>query len=270
MLDLTLSSELYNNIKFNMHKLILEIDEGDTSRLAAVFNASLQEVQEVIDEMRRTVMEQAARMREEMDLPQINASKTVAFVGDSITSDRASYLNILREFYRGEDRITFVDAAVSGDKSDDAVMKFYFRTLNYRPDVVHILIGTNDLRHNNDTLGHSAVSLEDYRRNLAYLLGTLREKKIPTIISQIAPVLNERLSRRFPEDNWTYDYEEIKQANEIIRELAGEYGARLNAMEEIYSLYEPGELLLEDGLHLNELGQYLLTRQVARCLAEYL
>ena len=270
MLDLTLSSELYNNIKFNMHKLILEVEEGDAARLAAIFGAPEAEVQKVIDEMRRTVLEQVQKLKGEMEIPKPVGSKTIAFVGDSITSDRASYLNILRELYRNDSALVFVDAAVSGDKSDDAVMKFYFRTLNHRPDMVHILIGTNDLRHNNDTFGCSAVSLGDYRRNLTYMLQTLQEKQIPTVVSQIAPVLNERLCKRFPEDNWKYDYEEVEKANEIIRELAKLYGAKLNAMEEIYAAYRPEDLLLQDGLHLNELGQYLLTRQVLQSLAEYL
>ena len=80
----------------------------------------------------------------------------------------------------------------------------------------------------------------------------------------------KRLWQRFPEDNWIYDYEEMKEANRIVREVAAAYGAKLNAMEEVYKEYEPGELLLKDGLHLNEKGQYLLTKQVIKALAEYL
>ena len=270
MIDLTLTSELYNNIKFNMHKLILDVEENHAARLAAVFGASEEEVQEVIDEMSRTVREQAERLRKEIEIPAVTESKTIAFVGDSITSDRASYLNILREIYREEEKLKFVDAAVSGDKSDDAVMKFYFRTMNYHPDVAHILIGTNDLRRSNDPFGGSAVSLSDYRKNLSYMLQVFQENQIPVVISQIAPVLNERLWQRFPEDNWIYDYEEMKEANRIVCEVAAAYGAKLNAMEEVYKEYEPGELLLKDGLHLNEKGQYLLTKQVIKALAEYL
>ena len=48
MIDLTLTSELYNNVKFNMHKLILDVEENDAARLAAVFGASEEEVQEVM------------------------------------------------------------------------------------------------------------------------------------------------------------------------------------------------------------------------------
>ena len=82
MIDLTLTSELYNNIKFNMHKLILDVEENDAARLAAVFGASEEEVQEVIDEMSRTVREQAERLRKEIEIPAVTESKTIAFVGD--------------------------------------------------------------------------------------------------------------------------------------------------------------------------------------------
>ena len=157
-----------------------------------------------------------------------------------------------------------------GDKSDDAVMKFYIRCMNFKPDVVHILIGTNDLRHNDDKNGMSALSLHDYRRNLSYMIHVLKEAGIPVVVSQISPVMNERLKKRFPEDNWKYVYDEIRELNKIVCEVAEESGAKVNAMEKIYAQYEAGELLLQDGLHLNEKGQYLLAKNVLESLREYL
>lgn len=270
MEDLTLTSDLFNNIKFNMQKLILDVPSHDVKRLAAVFGDSQEHVSKLIDDLDDMVTQQAEKLRREEEIPEPAGRRTVAFVGDSITSDRASYLNILKKIYEDDDRITFVDAAVSGDKSDDAVMKFYMRTLNHHPDVVHILIGTNDLRHNDDTFGESAVSLEDYRRNMCYMLQTLKEQNIPVVISQISPVFVEGVKKRFPEDHWTYDDQEIGRLNQIVREVAQTYGAKVNAMEEVYRQYEPRELLFQDGLHLNEKGQYLLAVNVLRSLKEFL
>ena len=270
MEDLTLKSELFNNIKFNMQKLILDVPGEDYHWLSGIFSEPEQEIEKLICQLKATVTAQAQKVKEQAAVPQPVKKCRIAFVGDSITSDRTSYLNILKELYKDEDKLTFIDAAVSGDKSDDAVMKFYVRTLNYEPDVVHILIGTNDLRHNSDCRGGSCISLNEYKKNLEYMLGILQEKSIPAVISQISPVINERLQKRFPEDHWSYDYKEISQLNQVIQELAEQYGAKLNPMEKIYAEYEPGELLFQDGLHLNEKGQYLLTVQVLKCLEEFI
>lgn len=270
MEDLTLRSDLFNNIKFNMQKLILDVPEDDAVWLGHIFGESKEAVKQVIDDCKNVVKSQAEKLKKEIDIPHIENGKTIAFIGDSITSDRCSYLNILRELYKECEDVSFVDAAISGDKSDDAVMKFYIRCMNFKPDVVHILIGTNDLRHNDDKNGMSALSLHDYRRNLSYMIHVLKEAGIPVVVSQISPVINERLKKRFPEDNWKYVYDEIRELNKIVCEVAEESGAKVNAMEKIYAQYEAGELLLQDGLHLNEKGQYLLAKNVLESLREYL
>lgn len=270
MEDLTLTSDLFNNIKFNMQKLILDVASHDIKRLSEIFNAPLEDIKQLIFELDTTVRCQAAKLKQECGIPEITKKQVIAFVGDSITSDRTSYFNILKKMFEDDDRLTFVDAAISGDKSDDAVMKFYLRTLKYKPDIVHILVGTNDLRHNDDKYGKSAVSLEEYRQNLCYMIQTLKNYNIIVILSQISPVVTDRLKCRFPEDNWTYDEQEIFQLNKIILEVANEYGVEVNAMEKVYAQYSPQEILLRDGLHLNEKGQYLLAKNVLCSLKQYL
>lgn len=270
MEDLTLTSELFNNIKFNMQKLILDVSSHDSKRLAEIFGATQTEVQQLISELDKTLKQQAEKLRQECDIPELKKRQTIVFVGDSITSDRTSYFNILKKVYEEDDRLIFVDAAISGDKSDDAVMKFYLRTLKYKPDIVHILLGTNDLRHNNDEVAKSTISLEEYKKNISYMMSILKTQNIKIVISQISPVLIGGIKKRFPEDNWTYDSEEICKLNKIIEEIAYEYGASLNAMEKIYCCYSPETLLLQDGLHLNDKGQYLLAKHVLSSLKPYL
>ncbi len=112
-----------------------------------------------------------------MNVPEYNKLKTlaIAFVGDSITSDRASYMNVLKRIYKNNTNISFIDGAVSGDKSDDAVMKLYLRVLNYKPDIVHIMLGTNDLRRNKDNNSKPCISLDEIKHNLEYLIRTIKE-----------------------------------------------------------------------------------------------
>lgn len=266
MEDLSLASELYNSVKFNMQKLILDLPEQDAERIAMVFDADRNEVETSIESFHQTVRAEAEQTRREVTIPRLEGKHSIVFLGDSITSDRESYLNIIRELYRDRPDVNIVDAAISGDKSDDAVMRFYERVLRYKPDVVCILIGTNDLRRNDDAYANSCVSLGDIEKNLRYIISLLNSRGTKVIITTISPVINERLRKRFPDSNWCYHPSEIDALNQLICELSMEYGITLNDMRPAYAKYSPEEILLNDGLHLNALGQRLLLRSTLACL----
>ncbi len=270
MMDLTLTSELYNNLKFNMHKLILDVDDCDCRRLSNIFGADIEETERFLEEFTKSCREQALKLEKKITLPDIHETKTVAFVGDSITSDREGYLNILKEFFKNTSAIKFIDASVSGDKSDDAKMKFYFRALNYNPDIVHILLGTNDMRQNNDCDGQPCVSIQDFKKNLMYMIKRLKYSDKDIVISTLSPVDNRRLKKRFPDDNWVYQEGIIDMANEAIAEIADEFHIKLNDMRPVYKAFNPADILLNDGLHLNGQGQQLLAQNILKSIKEYL
>ena len=270
MEDLSLVSELYNCVKFNMHKLILDIPERDADRIAMVFHADRNEVESLMESFRQTVRTEAERTRAEMTIPMPVDKRSIVFLGDSITSDRESYLNIIRELYRDQPNVQIVDAAISGDKSDDAVMRFYERTLRYKPDVVCILIGTNDLRRNDDSYASSCVSLGGIEKNLRYMISMLKSRGAKIILTTISPVINEQLKARFPDSNWCYEPSEIDALNNLIYDLSIEYQIQLNDMRMVYANYSPEKILLNDGLHLNSIGQRLLLRSTLQCLSKIL
>lgn len=266
MEDLSLTSELYNCVKFNMHKLILDLPEQDADRIAMVFHADRNEVETLIESFQQSVRAEAERTRAEMAVPEPKGKRSIVFLGDSITSDRESYLNTIRELYRHRPDITIIDAAISGDKSDDAVMRFYERTLQYEPDVACILLGTNDLRRNDDRYAGSCLSLGEIEKNLRYLISLLKSRNTKVILTTISPVINEQLRKRFPDSNWCYEPSEIDALNQLIHDLSIEYDITLNDMRVAYAQYSPKEILLNDGLHLNALGQRLLLRRTLACL----
>lgn len=270
MEDLTLHSDLYNNLKFNMHKLLLEIPENDSEWLSSIFGASEKETRQLLDKFSETTNRQAEELKKKIALPAVHGRKTVAFIGDSITSDRESYLNILKKLYENNKEIKFIDAAISGDKSDDSKMKLYYRVMNQKPDIVHILIGTNDMRENMDENCGSCISLNEYADNLEYMIKTLKSSCIKIVISTISPTRNEGIQKRFPEDHWKYTYSNLEEVNRIIEYIAEKYKLKLNDMRPIYSKFESESILLMDGLHLNELGQQLLAQHVLLSLEEYL
>ncbi len=269
-MDHTLTSELYNNIKFNMQKLILDVPEEDAGWLSRIFNAEEESVRKLLAAFESTVSLQAEEIRKSGNIPKVQGNKKIVFIGDSITSDRESYFNIIKKIYENETGLIWIDAAISGDKSDDAKMKFYERAMNFDPDIAHILIGTNDMRENADEDGESCLGLEEYRKNLVYMVKRLQKNNVHTILSTISPVLVEGIGKRFPNDNWNYQKANIDAVNSIIEEVAETFGAKCNDMRGVYDRYQAKEILLNDGLHLNALGQKLLAENVLWALEKYL
>ncbi len=269
-MDLTLQSELYNNIKFNMQKLILDVPENDALWLSRIFGAKEEEVAKLLHDFEKAAGQQAQEIRKGREIPVIEKGKKIAFIGDSITSDRESYFNIIRKLFENEEKLVWIDAAISGDKSDDAKMKLNERAMNYQPDIAHILIGTNDMRENMDEDGESCLSLAEYRKNLEYIVKRLQKAGVIPILSTISPVLVEGIGKRFPDDHWTYHEANIEAVNNIIEEVAQTFGARFNDMRHVYCQYQAQDILLQDGLHLNAKGQRLLAEHVLTVLCEYL
>ncbi len=269
-MDHTLTSELYNNIKFNMQKLILDVPDEDVRWLSHIFNAEEAEVRKLLHGFETTVSRQAEDIRKSRNIPKVHSNGKIVFIGDSITSDRESYFNIIKKIYENEPGLTWIDAAISGDKSDDAKMKFYERVMNFHPDIAHILIGTNDMRENRDEDGESCIGLDEYRRNLVYMVKRLQKNKVHIILSTISPVLVDGIGKRFPDDHWNYQKANIDAVNSIIEEVAETFGAQFNDMRKVYGSYRAEEILLNDGLHLNALGQRLLAENVLTALGKYL
>lgn len=265
-MDCTLQDDLFNNIKFNMHKKVIEEPVDNSTKLAEIFGVDEKEVSNYLNEFDNTLSKQSEKLKQENIEIHVESPVKIAFIGDSITSDRESYMNILKRALLAEKDIHIIDAAISGDKSDDAKMAFYTRVMKYNPDIVHILLGTNDMRKNNDPFGEPCVSLHDYRKNMEYMVRTLTAQGKKVILSTISPIDNEGLGKRFPEDNWIYDNGDLEEVNKIICETAEKYKALLNDMSSVYAQYQTGEILLQDGLHLNAAGQLMLAKNVMECI----
>jgi acyl-CoA thioesterase-1 len=99
------------------------------------------------------------------------AGQTVVGLGDSITDDSQSWLELLRHLLairRPQDNITVVNAGISGDTTTQVIrrfLQFYYE----KPAWFICMIGTNDATlHGDDPLG-TVVSAQETERNLRLL-----------------------------------------------------------------------------------------------------
>jgi lysophospholipase L1-like esterase len=249
--------------KFNLYKLSgLLIEDDDLSSIARVYGVSLDELKGIEEQFRRNVEELSAALvaagRPAAD-PTNDGTPSVSIlaIGDSISSDRESYVKILNHYWRNDPSRRMLDAAVSGDTSADLIKRFYSTVLNREFQWAVLFIGTNDSFQLDDERRISVLSPDEYRRNIRFITETLIAKGKKIIQITIPPVDNERLRSFFPDSNSVYTREQIGEVNAFIRGWASENGYPVADLAR--AIEGQGEDVLEpDGLHLNGRGQSMI------------
>ncbi len=97
---------------------------------------------------------------------------TVVGLGDSITDDWQSWIEILRALLsicRSNDDIRVVNAGFSGETTAQLFDRLFFKVVSEKPAWIICMAGTNDARRWGKTALKVEVSLEETEKNLAQL-----------------------------------------------------------------------------------------------------
>ena len=246
--------------KYNLHKLLgLVIEDDDLPVIARIYGVPVEEL-EVIDRRHRgNVARLAGRLSKGRPLQSAAAPLTVLALGDSITSDRESYVKILAEYWAaaGTPGRRILDCGISGDTCCHVINRFYSTVLNQEFDWAIVFLGTNDCRQLDDPAGICNLSLGEFARDLRYFAERLLKRGKEIIHVTLPPVDNRRLGEFFPAGHWSYDPAHLEAANALIRELAKENGSPVADLAEALVGRE-AEALEPDGLHLSSEGQLTL------------
>jgi lysophospholipase L1-like esterase len=246
--------------KYNLHKLLgLLIEDDDLRFIAGMYGVGFRDLRRIEEEFQSSIERLAGELRERVQPKPLDTPCRIAAIGDSISSDRQSWVKILNRFWDDDTRSVrrVIDCAISGDTSSDLINRFYGSVLNEDFQWAVLFIGTNDCRELGDDAHVSNISLDEYQRNMAYLMESLLSRGKKVINVTIPPVDNERLRAQFPDNNWRYDRARIDKTNEFIRHLAKKSGTSLADLAKKIDEYG-GEVLESDGIHLNGRGQFLL------------
>jgi len=244
--------------KYNLHKWLgLLIDDNDLKFIAGMYGVKYRELKKIEEDFLETIEELAGKLREKAKSKPLDTAYRIAAIGDSISSDRQSWVKILNHLWKDEGNRTVIDCAISGDTTSDLVSRFYGTILNQEFQWAVLFIGTNDCRELDDEDHMSNVSLDEYKRNMNYMMKSLLKRGKKVINVTLPPVDNERLKEQFPDNNWRYDKDRLDRTNNYIRELSKKSGALLADLAEKVDAYK-GEVLEPDGLHMNGQGQLLL------------
>ena len=244
--------------KFNVHKWLgLNVADDDLASIARMYGVRLPELKKVERQLRQNVARLAARLAESRGGRPTPAPEplTVLALGDSLSSDREGFVRILNRHWEGTSR-TVVDCAVSGNTTGDILDRLYLTVMNQAFDWVVLFVGTNDCRMPDDEEHIPVTSLQEYRRNVEYLLRLFRKHGKKVILVTLPPVDNKRLVE-FLGAGRVYDRKHIDAANRLLRELAAAEGLAIADLAAAIDAQE-ADVLTPDGLHLNHEGQLAL------------
>ncbi|MFQ3545075.1 GDSL-type esterase/lipase family protein [Halobacillus rhizosphaerae] len=173
--------------------------------------------------------------------------KKIICFGDSLTARRegheTSLLTKLIQQKRPEDCL--INAGVSGDNTRQAIQRLEEDVLNYQPDLVFVLFGSNDAAM------HKQVPIEEYHRNLEWITDQIGPDKV---ILVTPPPVDENLQKS--RSNQT-----LELYGTAVKEVAQLNQTKLLPFYDLLKDLDYPDILKgvkNDGLHFGEKGYKLL------------
>lgn len=250
-------------VRFNFHKIApLGIGDQDYRRIAMALDLSEEDVKAFCADCETKVQQSAQQLTAKPRSEMKNAR--ICFIGDSITSERTSYMRILQRWLEKYPGVQTLDCAVSGWKTSDVIFEYEDRVTPFQPTHIHMMIGTNDARNAYPGEDGSTIGTASYRRNMERLIRyalDLNAKLIVTTVPPTAPAPAAAANGKYPQ--W-----ESRAFNAVLRELAQKYPFVLNDMEG--ELEERLDEIIDDfdNVHLNSQGQRSIAERLLPLLLQ--
>ena len=207
-------------------------------------------IDEFIAECDRYCETETAKLADKYDTSYLSG-KRVLFIGDSLTQDRVGYRPIVTKTAD----ITAKSVAISGATSTDMLRLAYEAIRGFKPDIVSLMIGTNDAYIYGGQIKKSLVSTEEYRQNIAGIISDAKASGAAVIVSAIPPMDERKYSDMHNVAVKSNSNANIAGYNNIVRIEAAD--VMLVDLENAVKSAS-GEMIEPDGIHLNRAGQLVL------------
>jgi lysophospholipase L1-like esterase len=192
------------------------------------------------------------------------ASAIWLFTGDSITQGvkhthgQRSYPEIFSERTRwemGRKPDVVINTAIGGYTSQNLLDDFQQRVVRFQPDVVVLMIGTNDAYISNDM---NNINIHQFEKNLIQLINKIREINAVPVLLTPPPVFIDHDNVQ----SWTHSWKGFEKYVIKIRELSEKNNVILvdnwmiwnTELQEKYHGEALSKLLDDDRVHPNGLG----------------
>ena len=193
---------------------------------------------------------------------------TILAVGDSVTDDDQSWLEMLRHLLnikRPDNQVRIINAGVSGDSTTHVISRFPELTSS-EPDWVLFMIGLNDARRHGRAPEKTLVSLDETGKNLSELRRLAIAQTNAELVWMTPPTLIEQKVLEF----WLFNVMQTCWTNtdvDAIAKLIKQLPDKIVDVHSAFGLPPMPELLLDDGLHPSLQGQKTIVTALVETLA---
>lgn len=222
------------------------------SHLAIRDEPALKEVQELERARLRTDWANLCQFKEDNAKVAQGPAPKVVFMGDSIT-----------QFWSAGDPELFgpgiVNRGISGQTTSQMVLRFWQDVVALKPEIVHIMAGTNDLAENT-----GFVSDETYKANIRSMVTMARDNGIAVVLASIPPA---------DSFGWRPSLKPAERI-EVLNQWLAEYAAQTGSVYVDYHslLTDNGSQMAPqftpDGVHPNAPGYAAMQAAAQKAIAE--
>lgn len=206
--------------------------------------------------------------------PRLSSVSRVLTVGDSITTYRYGYAEILRALLPlvdPEQPVEFVNYGRSGYTSTHGLEHTYTQYQAHKPDWVFIKYGANDMKHFGGPTAKTLVSTEEYAANMAQIVDAFVQGGARIILITPSPVV-EAAANTWPDFapmQMTWDNADFQTCADALRAIAEQHSIPLVDLVALYTLNPDPVLYVPDGLHPGPLGHQILIEKALDAVRTY-
>lgn len=245
-------------IRFNLQNSICQYPTSFAILRPMVHDMSDAELQAFLDKIESVHAQRAEKLKnayaEEIA---VLRGKKVLFLGDSITSDNFGY----RRTVTRAAELNALDGSVSGGTSSAVLHSAKMQLQAFKPDIVSVMIGTND----SVSIGREdlfQVSIKEYGRNVKAIVDWSINAGASVALFEIPPVHEERFKKSFAAQYKLQSNGNIARYNCVLKNIANEYGISLLSNAWIADKGDDCDWLFEpDGIHLSLKAQELFAEK---------
>jgi acyl-CoA thioesterase-1 len=206
--------------------------------------------------------------------PRRGTVSTIMAVGDSITTYRYGYAEILRALLglvEPQQSVNFFNHGRSGYTSTHGLEHTYTLYLPQKPDWVFLKYGANDTKLFGGKGGKLLVSLAEYTANFSLMVEAYVESGARLVLLTPTPVV-EQIVNAVPEIQamqLTWVNTDIQACGEALKGIASKHGVPLIDLVSLFGMQPDPALYCPDGLHPGPAGHQLIIEQVLKTINSF-
>lgn len=206
--------------------------------------------------------------------PRTSAISTIMTIGDSITTYRYGYAEILRALLilvEPEQTTQFYNHGQPGYTSTHGLDATYSQYLAQRPDWVFLNYGTNDVKRLGGAQGKLLVSTQEYIANMTQMVEAFLRIGARVVVLTPMPFVQQIVTTNpaLQALSMSWDIVDLQACAEALRTLTHKRGLPLVDLLAAFTVKPDPLLYLADGIHPAPAGQRIIIEKVLEIINSY-